>query len=338
VGHGETCTLGEIMLTAGVVANGLPARGRLLPINQDQALFALLGTTDGRDGITNFQTPDLRGAGPRARLRWSTSAMDFPDREQLRTTFEEVPELYDRVRPTYPPALFGELVELAGIPERGRILEIGTGPGKATVPLAECGFEILGIELGERLAALARRNLAGFANVEIVNADFETWEPAAAGFDAVVSFTAFHWIDPATRYVKTARTLREGGALAVVETSHVLPEGGDPFWVEVQEDYDAVFPGENNEPTRLPDEVEGLAAEIEASGLYAPPVVRRYVWDVTYSPEDYVGVLETYSGHRAADLELRERLYERIRRRIDALPGGEVRKSYLALLSVARRL
>ena len=64
VGHGETCTLGEIMLTAGVVANGLPARGQLLPINQEQALFALLGTTYGGNGITNFQIPDLRGAAP----------------------------------------------------------------------------------------------------------------------------------------------------------------------------------------------------------------------------------------------------------------------------------
>ncbi len=44
--------------------------------------------------------------------------MDSARRESLRTTFEEVPELYDRVRPTYPPALFDELVALAGLPER----------------------------------------------------------------------------------------------------------------------------------------------------------------------------------------------------------------------------
>src|ERR1700693_3218144 len=35
--------------------------GQLLPINQNQALFALLGTTYGGDGRVNFGLPDLRG-------------------------------------------------------------------------------------------------------------------------------------------------------------------------------------------------------------------------------------------------------------------------------------
>jgi microcystin-dependent protein len=38
--------------------------GQLLPINQNQALFALLGTTYGGNGQTNFALPDLRGSVP----------------------------------------------------------------------------------------------------------------------------------------------------------------------------------------------------------------------------------------------------------------------------------
>lgn len=38
--------------------------GQLLPINQNQALFSLLGTTYGGDGQTNFGLPDLRGRVP----------------------------------------------------------------------------------------------------------------------------------------------------------------------------------------------------------------------------------------------------------------------------------
>src|ERR1041385_7462761 len=38
--------------------------GQLLPINQNQALFALLGTTYGGDGRVNFALPDLRGRVP----------------------------------------------------------------------------------------------------------------------------------------------------------------------------------------------------------------------------------------------------------------------------------
>lgn len=38
--------------------------GQLLPINQNQALFSLLGTTFGGDGRINFALPDLRGRTP----------------------------------------------------------------------------------------------------------------------------------------------------------------------------------------------------------------------------------------------------------------------------------
>src|SRR5688572_26558824 len=40
------------------------ANGQLLPINQNQALFSLLGTTFGGDGRVNFALPDLRGRAP----------------------------------------------------------------------------------------------------------------------------------------------------------------------------------------------------------------------------------------------------------------------------------
>ena len=41
--------------------------GQLLPINQNQALFSLLGTTFGGNGQTTFALPDLQGAAPGGR-------------------------------------------------------------------------------------------------------------------------------------------------------------------------------------------------------------------------------------------------------------------------------
>ena len=56
------CTLGQILLTASTVktAGGVPAKGQLLPIAQNAALFALLGTTYGGDGKSTFALPDLQ--------------------------------------------------------------------------------------------------------------------------------------------------------------------------------------------------------------------------------------------------------------------------------------
>ncbi|GGM19972.1 microcystin dependent MdpB family protein [Deinococcus aerophilus] len=58
--------LGEIKLVGfSFVPRGWAfCNGQLLPINQNQALFALLGTLYGGDGRTTFALPDLRGRIP----------------------------------------------------------------------------------------------------------------------------------------------------------------------------------------------------------------------------------------------------------------------------------
>ncbi len=58
--------LGEIRLVAfeRVPHGWARCDGQLLPINQNQALFALLGTTYGGNGQTHFALPDLRGRVP----------------------------------------------------------------------------------------------------------------------------------------------------------------------------------------------------------------------------------------------------------------------------------
>jgi 2-polyprenyl-3-methyl-5-hydroxy-6-metoxy-1,4-benzoquinol methylase len=63
-----------------------------------------------------------------------------------RITFEEVAELYDQVRPSYPEELVDDALALSGIPAGGQILEIGCGPGNATIPFARRGYRIVGIE------------------------------------------------------------------------------------------------------------------------------------------------------------------------------------------------
>ena len=262
-------------------------------------------------------------------------------RERLRTTFEEVAETYDRARPVYPAELFDDLEALAGLGPGARILEVGCGTGKATLPLAERGYRITGVELGAQLAATARRKLSPFPGVEIVNADFETWQAPRADFDALLAFTSFHWLDPATRYARSSSLLGRAGMLGIVATTHVLPPEGDDFFVAVQEDYETVLPDDpltSAGPPERPEAVTDLGDEIAASGFFRGVGVRRYLWDVVYDADEYVSVLETYSNHRALDQATRERLLGLIRRRIQARPDGRVRKTYLATLNVAQRL
>lgn len=58
--------IGQIILFAGNFAprGWAFCHGQLLPINQFQALFSILGTTYGGDGRTTFALPELRGRAP----------------------------------------------------------------------------------------------------------------------------------------------------------------------------------------------------------------------------------------------------------------------------------
>lgn len=58
--------IGEIRVFASsVVPKGWAAcNGQLLPLNQNQALYAILGTTYGGNGTTNFALPNLQGRAP----------------------------------------------------------------------------------------------------------------------------------------------------------------------------------------------------------------------------------------------------------------------------------
>src|SRR2546430_2026280 len=200
------------------------ARPGLLP----RAVPEPVGFDHGRFSDRDSADPDRlhrRPAVLRSRHRDYRHEIVEDLRAPRRPTFDEVAELYDRVRPGYPAELFDDLVELAGLNPGSRVLEIGCGTGQATLPMAERKFDITAIEVGPKLAAVASRNLARFSNVNFIVGAFEEWPVPRESFDAVVSATAFHWLDPSVRVTRAAGALRLSGVLATIATHHV--DGGD---------------------------------------------------------------------------------------------------------------
>jgi len=257
------------------------------------------------------------------------------DARRLRGTFDEDAVLYDKMRPTYPAELIDDLIRLGTLPHGGRVLEVGCGTGQATKALARRGYHIDCVELGAKLASVARERLAEFANVRVMTAAFESWNRRGAVYDVVLAATSWHWLDPDIRYGKAASALGPAGTLAIITTHHVLPREGDRFFADVQDDYASI--GEVDSAPPLPETIGDLAGEIRSSGLFLDVRVRRYLWEQTYSADEYLSLLDTYSGHRAMEPHLRERLYRGIARRIEARPGGQVTKHYLFILHVAQR-
>ncbi|MEU4472433.1 class I SAM-dependent methyltransferase [Micromonospora sp. NPDC023888] len=263
--------------------------------------------------------------------------MTDPNREMLRTTFGQDAELYDQCRPSYPPPLFTDLATLAGLGPHARVLEIGCGTGQATLPLAQLGCTVVAMDLSPDMVAIARRNLAQFPNVTVVVSAFEDWQPSDGTFDAVLSATAFHWLDPEVRMIKAADMLRPGGSLGIVSTHHIAG-GTNAFFADAQRCY------ERFDPTTPPgmrlttdDETPEEAAEFDRSARFGPAEFRRYEWQQTYTAPEYLNLLMTYSGNRAMAPQARSGLFTCITHLIDDIYGGAITKQYRTRLAIAHK-
>jgi SAM-dependent methyltransferase len=257
----------------------------------------------------------------------------------LGATFDMVAEPYHRIRPGYPAGLFEDLAIETGLGAGAMVVEIGAGTGQATRRLLERGWSVTALEPGPALAAVARRTLTGVGDLDVVVAPFEQWQRNGRRYDLIVAATAWHWLDAHVAYRKAAETLRHGGHLAIVATDHVLPSDGDELFRDIQHAYEQVGMGDGQGGPEPPEAIQAPDVEaIASSGLFATPTVHRYLRSRSYTTDEYLTLLSTYSNHIAARPEQRNTLFTRIRDLIEARPSATIRKHYLNTLQVARRL
>jgi SAM-dependent methyltransferase len=156
---------------------------------------------------------------------------------------------------------------------------------------------VLGVEPDPRMAGFAR---GGGLEVEV--ATFEAWEPAGRTFDAVVSGTAWHWVDPVAGAAKAARVLRRGGVLApfghVYELPPVVAKALAAAYRRVAPDSPLSF--DSRSGTSILDAYQGLYARaadgIREAGGFGEPVLWRYDWERTYSRDEVLDLVPTSGG------------------------------------------
>jgi SAM-dependent methyltransferase len=234
------------------------------------------------------------------------------DRSQ-RTSFEQVAELYDQARSGYPDELIDDILRLSAIPPDARLLEIGCGTGNATISFAKRGYTLLGIELGERLAAFAARNCRDYPKVKILNSAFEDWPVEVSAFDLALAFDSLHWIPPEIAYPKIVRALKAGGALALV--FRVPAEQDTACAREIDQVYRETAPQFVNPERRFSAEwvIDVVSQAVRASRRFGKITIQRYFWPETETSEQYINGLRSFSSHQGIDEQTREKLYARIR-------------------------
>ncbi len=264
------------------------------------------------------------------------------DRPHLGRVFEEVPQLYDRVRPSYPDELFSDLVAVAGVDERSSVLEVGYGTGQATRSLAGLGCSVTAVERGENMAALARQRLAHASNVEVETSSFEAWADRGRRFDVLVAAAAWHWVDPSIGWRRAHEVLNPGGWMALLGNVVVRRPGEPEVYAETADLHERYAPGNPDwgDPPRE-DEVrstdEGWGLVDDPGGLFGPTIVGWYPTVQWFDGDGFADLLRSTSLYRALDHDVREPLLDAIAERIRTQMGDRAARRYLSVLRVGQR-
>jgi SAM-dependent methyltransferase len=255
--------------------------------------------------------------------------------DERRRSFDQMAQLYARARGAPPPALFDAVAVF--VPPPADVLEIGCGPGNASLPLLERGFRIHAVELGENLAAFARERLAAFPFTVDVG-KFEDASLEDASVDLVVCSSAFHWLDRERALRQVVKVLKPGGALALIWGSPRRTAEDDRVDEAIQAAYRGHAPGISRQSVdRLGSKIDeiGLAVQgtPELCNFEELPFPQTHLFD----RQRYLDTLATFSDHATLPADQRARLFEAIGEIIDGQFGGRVERHSTARLQLARR-
>lgn len=222
-----------------------------------------------------------------------------------RLTFNEDPAAYDRLRPTYAPQLFADLLGYSGMSAAGHALEIGIGTGQAMLPILQTGCSLTAVELGGDLARFVRDKYAAYPRFSVIQGAFEDVPLPEGVFDLVYAASSFHWIAPEVGIPRVWALLRPGGVFAWISVQPGPSPENTALHEAVQRVYSRYpqhFPGPPPEGwaarVRLAEEkLRGRAETLAAYG-FADIRCHRYTGRRVLATADYLALLGTYSDHR----------------------------------------
>ena len=299
--------------------------------------------------VTVRPAPDRRAregyalrAADREHLR-QDPRMASAERERLGLVFNEVPDLYDRVRPSYPDELFVDLAAITGMDERSAVLEVGCGTGQATRSLARLGGSVTAVEPGADMAAVARERLVGWPNIEVEESSFEEWDDQGQRFEVLVAASSWHWVDPSIGWRKAHDVLRPGGWMAVLGNVVVRRPGEPEVYAETADLHERFSPGNPawgdpplEDEVRSTDEGWGPPHDPPA-GLFGATIVRWYPTVQWFDGAGFADLLRSTSLYRKLAPEVREPLADAVAGRIRTQMGDRVSRRYLSVLRTGQR-
>ena len=254
---------------------------------------------------------------------------------EQRFTFDQVASAYRASRPDYPEALVDDVLAYARLKPADAILEVGCGTGQATKSFLTRGLRIIAIDPGPEMVRTARESLAGFTNLELIEATFEAWPAQKAAFQLIIAAQSWHWVAPGVRFVKAAELLSSDGSLAVF--GHVpvgLPASLLGQFRQIWLRLTGVW-GPPPEAWYLPS--GPFKGWFDESGLFGPVEHRCYRWKWRHTTSSYINFLRTRSDVRMLAPATRDALLGEIAKAIDDR-ARDFDVDYETHLYIARRV
>lgn len=259
------------------------------------------------------------------------------DLEQRKNWYSPAAEAYNKARPRYPQNLIRQVVEVAQLSAKSKILEVGCGPGTATVAFAQLGYSMICLEPNPDFFRLAKHNCQSYPNVEIQNTSFEEWTPDAFKFDAVLAASSFHWISPEIGYPKAASALQDDGRLILLWNKELQPSY--EVYQRLSEIYQIYAPSLDryeDEETQQ-DILQKLGNICIDSRQFKNLITGQITLQITYTVEQYLTLLTTYSPYIKLDTDTRKSLFTGLKRRIEDEFQGELQLSYISAYHIAQK-
>jgi SAM-dependent methyltransferase len=260
-----------------------------------------------------------------------------PEREQRHSWYGDVAQTYNRVRPKYTPAFLDRVIDLAKLPVNAKILEVGCGPGTATISLAQMGYSVIALEPSLEACNIARQNVDAYSNIEIINTNFEEWEPPDLKFDAIVAATSWHWISPENKHQKAATLLENTGVLVLLWNMTMMP----PLEIfnsltEIFRQYLPAFAEYKDRDCQV-RELEIFADAAIESVLFSNLRTGVESIEVNYAIDDYLQLLTTYSPCIALSPANRNELLADLRDILERNGDRHIPLSYLSIFQILNR-
>jgi SAM-dependent methyltransferase len=261
----------------------------------------------------------------------------FQELHERKRWYSATAEAYLDYRPYYPDVILDHALQAVG---GNMVLEIGSGPGTATISMVRRGFQVTCLEPNPDFCALAQeRWKEEFSqNVSIQNIAFEEAIIQDSEFDAVVAATSMHWIPAEVAFSKAARALKASGTLIMLWNMMLTPASSEDYTklkMAHGEDFANLLEWSKEDTQK--NIANAVGDLMMTSGCFEDLRTMEARQTVTYTATQYLGLLSTYSFYMRLSWDDQVALFERIRHVINEDMGGVIELSFVSLYHAATK-